>query len=234
MKRKDKKAEERLKRQQLKEERQKAKRRKQATLTRETPERTEKQYILIVCEGKNTEPSYFNHFKLSTAVIKSVGLGYNTISLVKKAVELAKEYEYNQVWCVFDKDDFPAQDFNNAIFLAKDKGFGIAYSNQAFEYWLILHFEDHQGGAMHRDQYADKLNKYLKDFGLKYDKESKEITANIFDVLQSKFPEKDKTRQAVAIERAERIYNTYDHRSPAEEESSTSIFELMKEIDKYT
>ncbi len=231
MKRKDKKAEERLKRQRLKEERQ---RRKQAKLTRETPKRIEKQFILIVCEGENTEPSYFNHFKLSTAVIKSVGLGYNTISLVKKTTELAKEDEYDQVWCVFDRDDFPAADFNNAIFLAKDKGFGIAYSNQAFEYWLILHFEDHQGGAMHRDQYADKLNYYLKDFGLKYDKKSKGITEEIFEVLQSKFPEKDKTRQKIAIERAEGIYNNYDHRSPAEEESSTRVFELVREIEKFT
>ncbi len=231
MKRKDKKAEERLKRQQLKEER---RRRKQTTLAREAPERTEKQFILIVCEGKNTEPSYFDCFRLSTAIIKSVGLGYNTLSLVKEAVKLAKEDNYDQVWCVFDRDDFPVSDFDNAIFLAKDKGFGVAYSNQAFEYWLILHFEDHQGGAMHRDQYADKLNHYLKDFGLRYDKESKEITEGIFDVLQSKLPEKDKTRQAVAIERAQGIYNNYDHRSPAEEESSTTVFRLIREIDKYT
>lgn len=234
MKRKDKKAEERLKRQQLKEERRKAKRRKQSPLTREAPERIEKQFILIVCEGENTEPSYFNRFKLSTAIIKSVGLGYNTISLVKETVELAKEDNYDQVWCVFDKDEFEAVDFNNAIFLARDKGFGIAYSNQAFEYWLILHFEDHQGGAMHRNQYAAKLNHYLKNFGLKYDKKSKAITEDIFDVLQSKLPEKDKTRQEIAIERAEKIYNNYDHRSPAEEESSTSVFRLVREIDKYT
>ena len=163
-----------------------------------------------------------------------MGLGYNTISLVKKTIALAQEDEYNQVWCVFDRDDFPAADFNNAIFLAEKQGFGIAYSNQAFEYWLILHFEDHQGGAMHRDQYTDKLNRYLKDFGLEYDKESKTITEEIFDVLQSKLPEKNKTRQEVAIERAERIYQIYDHRSPAEEESSTMVFRLIGEIDKYT
>jgi len=234
MKRKDKKSEERLKRQQLKEERQKAKRKKQATLTREAPELIEKQYILIVCEGENTEPSYFDRFKLSTAVIKSVGLGYNTISLVKKTAELAKQDDYDQIWCVFDRDDFPTADFDNAIFSAEKRGFGIAYSNQAFEYWLILHFEDHQGGAMHRDQYAKKLNNYLKDFGLKYDKESKTITEDIFDVLQSKLPEKDKTRQEIAIQRAERIYNNYDHRSPAEEESSTRVFQLVREIDKFT
>ncbi|MGN6417310.1 MAG: RloB domain-containing protein [Pseudobacter sp.] len=32
----------------------------------------------------------------------------------------------------------------------------IAYSNQAFEYWLILHFEDHQGGKIDRNDYHKK------------------------------------------------------------------------------
>lgn len=234
MKRKNKKVEEKLKRQERKKEQRKTKAQKLSSLTRQAPKRVEKKYVLIVCEGKKTEPSYFNQFKLSTAVIKSVGLGYNTVSLVKEAVELAKEDDYDQVWCVFDKDEFTAEDFNNAIFLCKKHKFGIAYSNQAFEYWLILHFEDHQGGAMDRNQYTDKLNSYLKEFGLKYDKEKKEITPQIFEVLLSKSPKNNKARQQIAIERAEKIYNQYDHRSPAEEESSTTVFSLVRTISEYT
>ena len=40
---------------------------------------------------RETEPSYFNKFKLTTATIKAVGEGYNTISLVNRAIELSKE-----------------------------------------------------------------------------------------------------------------------------------------------
>jgi hypothetical protein len=38
-----------------------------------------KQTFLIVCEGENTEPDYFNEFKLSSARVESVGEGINTI-----------------------------------------------------------------------------------------------------------------------------------------------------------
>ncbi|HFA47898.1 MAG TPA: RloB domain-containing protein, partial [Bacteroidetes bacterium] len=98
----------------------KAKRRKrnqEPILERPEPQKEKKQKLLIVCEGGNTEPSYFKKFKLATATIKAVGEGYNTITLVDRAVQLSTEEEYNQVWCVFDKDDFPNQNFNSAIFL---------------------------------------------------------------------------------------------------------------------
>ena len=124
----------------------KSQRRSGNKFERSEPFLTKKPTILIVCEGENTEPSYFSQFRLATATIKPIGEGYNTISLVNRANELSHEKQYEQVWCVFDKDDFNNNDFNNAILMAQSKGFGIAYSNQAFEYWLILHFNDHQGG----------------------------------------------------------------------------------------
>jgi hypothetical protein len=92
-------------------------------LERNIPFKIEKPLILIVCEGKNTEPSYFRQFKLTSATIKPVGEGYNTISLVKRAMQLALEKKYDQVWCVFDKDDFPENDFNDAITIASANGF---------------------------------------------------------------------------------------------------------------
>ena len=55
------------------------KRREVPNLERNIPQKTEKEKFLIVCEGKNTEPSYFKKFKLTTATIKAVGEGYNTI-----------------------------------------------------------------------------------------------------------------------------------------------------------
>ena len=51
-----------------------------------------KQSFLIICEGENTEPDYFNEFKLGSAKVEAVGKGMNTISLVRQAVQLKKEY----------------------------------------------------------------------------------------------------------------------------------------------
>jgi hypothetical protein len=233
MKSKDKKAEQiRLKRRHK--EQLKTNRRMEPAIERAEPRLSVKPAILIVCEGENTEPSYFKHFRLSSATIKSVGEGYNTVSLVNRAVQIANQGTYEQVWCVFDKDDFPDQDFNNAILMAGANNFGVAYSNQAFEYWIILHFDDHQGGGMHRDNYDKKINKLLKPFQLTYDgKKSKLITEHMFDLLVGIDEKTKKERQRLAIERASRNYNQFDHSNPAAEESSTTVFRLVEELLKY-
>ena len=160
MKMKDKKAEQKLAKQKHLEEL-KAQRRKEPKLDRPVAELSEKPSILIVCEGKNTEPSYFNQFRITSAIVKSIGEGYNTVSLVNRAIELSQQRTYDQVWCVFDKDDFTDNDFNSAVQIALSNDFEVAYSNQSFEYWLILHFNDHQGGGMHRDSYNDKINRVI-------------------------------------------------------------------------
>lgn len=212
----------------------KSNRRTEPDLKRAVAELIEKPSILIVCEGKNTEPSYFNQFRLSSATVKSVGEGYNTISLVNRAVQLANQRQYDQVWCVFDKDDFNDIDFNSAIHKAQTNNFGIAYSNQSFEYWLILHFDDHQGGGMHRDDYNEKINKLLKPYNVIYDgNSSKVVNENFFELLDSADERTRKKRVDLAIERAERNYNQFDHLNPAQEESSTTVFRLVKELLKY-
>ena len=211
----------------------KKRRRKGKILKRDTPNKEQKERILIVCEGEKTEPSYFKLFRLSTAVIKAIGEGKNTISLVEQTRQIALKEDYDQVWCVFDKDDFPAKNFNNAIYKAESYGYQVAYSNQAFEYWLILHFEDHQGGAMDRNEYCKKLNDYLINFNTQYDCDRKEITEDIFEILNAKVSSKGTTRQELAIKRAKRNMEFLDNMNPANEESSTKVYKLVEELKKF-
>ncbi|MCA6516209.1 MAG: RloB domain-containing protein [Chitinophagaceae bacterium] len=217
----------------------KTKRRAEPTLDREEAKINPKPTILIVCEGENTEPSYFRQFKLSSATIKPVGEGYNTISLVKRALQLSKEKSYDQVWCVFDTDPKPdnpnqSKNFNSAVKLANKNAFGVAYSNQAFEYWIILHLDDHQGGAMNRSDYNAKINLLLKPFGLTYKGDSSKIvTEEIFEVLDGTDTKTNKERKRLAILRAKKIYNRLNHSNPAKEESSTTVFRLVEELLKY-
>ncbi len=209
-------------------------RRGEPVLERNEPSKLEKPTILIVCEGENTEPSYFRQFKLSTATIRPIGEGYNTVSLVNRAIQLSSESKYEQVWCVFDKDDFDNTHFNNAIQIAQANNFGVAYSNQAFEYWIILHFNDHQGGGMSRNDYDEKINTLLKEHGESYEgKGSKLITDGIFDLLEGVDPKTNKIRRDLAIERATRNYNFFNHSNCAIEESSTTVFKLVEELIKY-
>jgi hypothetical protein len=209
-------------------------RRSEPALQRAVPLKLEKPTFLIVCEGENTEPSYFSQFRLSSATIRSIGEGYNTLSLVNRTLQLAKEKNYEQVWCVFDKDDFRPLDFNNAIVMARASGLGVAYSNQAFEYWILLHFIDHQGGGMHRTDYDGRINQLLQPFKIRYDgKGCKKITEDIFETLFGMDPTTKMSRTQLAISRAKRNYAKLDPSNQAMQESSTTVFELVEELLKY-
>jgi RloB-like protein len=65
----------------------------------------EKSY-LIVCEGQ-TEEWYFNSFPVETATVVAKGIGMSKYNLVEKARRLAKEGNYDEIWCVFDLDFTP-------------------------------------------------------------------------------------------------------------------------------
>lgn len=77
--------------------------RKERSLKRRTSYRDIKQSFLIICEGENTEPDYFNAFRLTSASVKALGKGKNTIKLVEEAViirdeERRKGHVFDQYW----------------------------------------------------------------------------------------------------------------------------------------
>lgn len=209
-----------------------ARRRLPPTLSRTKAFRDQIPTILIVCEGQNTEPSYFNHFRLSTINVKSIGEGFNTLSLVKRASKFAKETDYEQVWCVFDRDNHP--NFTSAIALARKLKFSVAYSNQAFEYWILLHFSDHQGGKMSRTEYNKNINKLLKPHQVQYDGYgTKYISKALFDLMQGFDKKTGKQRIKLAIERARRNEGIHEGIDPAIAESSTTVYRLVEELLRY-
>ena len=118
--------------------------------------------ILIVCEGECTEPRYFERFNASNAVIKIHGVGKNTKSLIADAIKIRKQTgPYDQVWVVFDLDSFSKGHFDNAIKIAEKEGIRVAYSNEAFELWYMLHF-DHLQSAISRSLYIEILKSKTK------------------------------------------------------------------------
>lgn len=194
-------------------------------LSRRQGVREIKQSFLIVCEGEKTEPDYFKAFRMTAATVKAVGQAMNTMTLVSKAISIRdadqkRKKIYDQCWVVFDKDDFPAKDFNQAIQYAEKNGFRVAYSNQAFEYWFLLHYNLYTG-AIHRSQYKDMLTKLT---GMPYSK-SEGYGAVMYNLLLS--------RQQQAINNAETVLAEISHGNPAEEESSTTVQTLVLELNKY-
>jgi len=207
----------------------KERRRNGPVLKAKEPTIQESPIVLIVCDGENTEPNYFDQLRFRSVTVKTVGEGYNTLSLVKRAIQLQQKGNYEKVWVVFDKDDFGDEAFHKAIRLAEQNDFGIAWSNQSFEYWLILHFEDHQGGGLHRDNYGDKINRYIEPEA-HYDSEgSKAISEDFFDQLESIDPKTGRLRRELAVNRAKRNHEYWvagGHRA-AKMESCTLVYGLI-------
>ena len=121
-------------------------------------------FVLIVCEDENTEPAYFKQFEdlfedllpEETVYVKRVGTGRNSLGVVNAAIaERTRIYEENnhreidETWVVFDKDDLDQtpgnrHNFESALTLSKERDIQVAYSNECFELWLLLHFNDVQ------------------------------------------------------------------------------------------
>lgn len=198
---------------------------KNSNLSRKTSIREIKQSFLIVCEGEKTEPDYFRAFRMTAATVKAVGQAMNTMTLVSKAISIReadrqKKRIYDQCWVVFDKDDFPAKDFNQAILFAEKNGFRVAYSNQAFEYWFLLHYNLYTG-ALHRNRYAELLTKLT---GMPYTK-NEGSGAVMYNLLKS--------RQPQAIANSERVLSEIANGNPAMEESSTTVHRLVQELNRF-
>ncbi|MBD2042812.1 RloB family protein [Microcoleus sp. FACHB-672] len=178
-----------------------------------------RQRFLIVCEGKKTEPNYFRSFPVpkNVAEIDVKGLGKDPSKLVDSAKELKQQEEYDQVWCVFDRDDWSPQNFNNAIKNAESEGFKVAYSNEAFELWYVLHF-DFLDTSIPRSEYRKRLNCFLKQ---NYQKNSETIYEELFE------------KQAAAIKNAINLLNQYNPRTPARDNPSTTVHLLVQELNKF-
>lgn len=131
---------------------------------------------LIVCEGKKTEPNYFNGLKkkinekygnkvdVLIPNIEVKGTGMNTTSLVKytqKTVNHANKV-YGQVWVVFDKDDYNDEQFNSAI---DNCSYNVAWSNPNFELWILSHFKK-VNRCISKDAVLQELNKEFQKNGL--------------------------------------------------------------------
>lgn len=152
--------------------------------------RAKEKIFLIVCEGKETEPNYFEGFqeiahtkRIAFIKIKEgVGVG---ITVVKTAKQLKEQGNYadDEVWCVFDRDlkkeNNNQQNFNEAIKSAIENKLNLAVSNDAFELWFLLHYEFYQSQT-HRSDYKTMLS-FKTRLGEKYEKNSETMYEKLKD-----------------------------------------------------
>lgn len=151
-------------------------------MARKTKNLKQRNSFIILTNGKESEKNYFTllrgHRK-SIFEIKVKFVNADPIGLIKQAIKVKDST--NRVWIVFDKDEFPNEDIYRTIRLAKKDDIGIAFSNIAFEVWLIAHFKEFnlEKNAEELNSTIDSLLKkhgYLKG----YEKNDLEVISSIF------------------------------------------------------
>lgn len=195
---------------------------------------------LVVCEGVETEVNYFlgavesinsKLKKEDKLKVKVVGQGMNTKSLVSSVEDLINKIDklrfktipYGKIFVVFDKDSFNKNNFDEAIRMCEKYKYIPLWSNQAIEYWFILHF-NYVEGKIDRSIYKQKLNEYFKKAGLeyKYHKNDKEIYNKL-----CKYGSLEK-----AMVNAIKIHETHASISPSESESCTTVYKFFESVEE--
>lgn len=196
--------------------------------------------FLIVTEGKRTEPLYFKGLQklikekiggtvdvVEVPIIDVFGEGSSTGKLIEITERIVKEAKiiYQNVWVVFDKDDF--EDFDEAIKAGENKGYKIAWSNQSFEYWLYMHFY-YSDAALHREEWNKKLDEIFSEYSLG-DGLYKKNYEDIYNILDS-FGGVN-----TAIKNARRRMADFDDKKdlPSKYDPGTKVHELVIELKKY-
>lgn len=178
--------------------------------------------IFIYTEGKKTEPLYFERFIEELNLdpekyhVDIVGLGYNTDRIITEARSKIDEGgAVDHIWCVFDRDSFTKQNVGRAFDLSKghpyDAKIKIAFSNECFELWYILHFEYWCTG-MPRKDYENKLTGHL---GAKYKKNDPDIYSKLKDKL------------SIACNRAMELRKSHAYNNKANNNPWTDVDEMI-------
>lgn len=153
------------------------------------------------------------------SVVKGCGKG--TTNLLEKAQRIRDREltSFDRCWLVLDKDDFI--DLNTAIREATKAGFDVAWSNESFELWYLLHFRS-QNAAIARDKCTTALEAEIQKYkpGFKYDKGS----SSMHTILA------EHGDQGKAMKNAESLRNTYQDTNYSNHNPCTHVDRLIKEI----
>ena len=145
------------------------------SLKRNAPTQTIEKKILIACEGKKTEPKYFNairqDLRLPSEQVEVLSHeGTDPLGIVNAVVEARKKKKKEKTWekedlawAVFDGDEHIANDptnWHDAIQKAVSQKIHLAITNPNIEFWYLIHFRDHSA-SIERDKAKEFLKQQL-------------------------------------------------------------------------
>ena len=211
--------------------------------------------VIIACEDSDSSPTYFKQIvsKLREekritpdSLVVAKHRHTNPLGVLKDLIEHrcdnGKTYKnFEHKWIVIDRDiarvnggGHKKEDFNLALQKAKKDNVKVAYSNDSFELWYLLHFE-YRDTAILRDEISDKVIKKIKSINphkfSSLDRKTikqKNVTKDIFNALID--------LQDIAVKNAKKLLESYgDSHDPESDNPSTTVHllvEVLKGLDR--
>ena len=120
-------------------------------INRRAPVRDPAPRVVVVAEGKVTEPGYLRafdriHGDRSSARLVLIGGAGDPRAVVERAIEESRQSRRDRlggrdsVWAMFDRDEHPR--FDEAKNMAAGNDVRLAISDPCFELWAILHYRE--------------------------------------------------------------------------------------------
>lgn len=225
--------------------------------------------FIIFCEDEVCEPIYFKYFETSKIKVNPIKNQKNMMTNVINALCHCREnnlikdtedkvcvcIEGNHVWCVFDRDKEETLakqlrgnvEFDESVKTARSNGLNLAWSNDAFELWILLHFEDfdlNNEEFKKRTKYYERLTEIFKNIpnpsedlkkvlqyaGYSY-KDSLKSEKNFRYIIRPELVKKTKD----AIKRAKELEKHYSDLNLSEhkKEPYTRVHHLVEELIKF-
>lgn len=193
------------------------------------------EYHLIVTEGTETEPPYFEAIQCAIneqyrgrIQLDISGEGTNTVFLFDRAIYLAGHSlnTYRHIWVVYDTDDFPKDRINEVVDLCRinsteETEYHALWSNQCIELWYLIHFS-YMHSDLHRTEYWPKLTECLESIGAgEYKKNRPDMYALLRPYLET------------AIAYAKRLDQDNVGLPPSQAAPGTKVYELLEKLKPY-
>lgn len=199
-------------------------------MARKSDKLTARNTFYILTNGEQTECNYFRLLKAKHSIydVKVIFQNDDPIGLVKHALNYVREA--NQVWCVFDID-YTNDDgrLRPALKTAEDNKIKIAYSNIAFEVWLISHYEK-CSKPLEINQLQGELDKLLKlnEKGYTYSKTDEKLLKKCFI---PKYKQAIENAKIVYQKRVQECDEKHNSNYPIWKwNSSTTVYKLVEAL----
>lgn len=186
----------------------------------------------ILTNGKETEKNYFDLIKCKRSIydVKVEYHNYDPYKLVEYGTTLT---DANQVWCVFDIDNTMEEgSLIPALNLSNNSNVQIAFSNMAFEVWLLSHYNKVER-TMDNDKLILEMDKLLKrelNLSKKYDKSDRELLKKHFIPVYKTAIDNSKIIHQKYIAEHEKIYNGNKSYRIWEWNSCSNVYKLIEAL----